>query len=145
MLSIKNVMTITNLSERTIRRYLEDGKLEGTKVGGVWRFTEKQLEAFYGEKEAIKKIRKEATQQVIDFINMPNPEKVDARVCSMIDLRNCEETIELVKLAIMSECSKATDTMTMKFLKEQDDYRFILIGSLEFVHNVTAKIYEILN
>jgi excisionase family DNA binding protein len=145
MMSLKDIMTITNLSERTIRRYLEEGKLEGTKVGGVWRFTEAQLEGFYGAKEAVNKVRKEATQQVIDFINMPNPEKIDARVCTMIDLRNCEETIEKVKQAIMNECSNTTDTMTMKFLKEQDNYRFILIGSLDFVHNVISIIYTILN
>ncbi|MBU1020328.1 MAG: helix-turn-helix domain-containing protein [Firmicutes bacterium] len=144
-MSIKDIMTITNLSERSIRRYLEEGKLEGTKVGGVWRFTEEQLEGFYGEKAAVSKVRKEATQQVLDFINMPNPKKKDARVCTMIDLRNCEETIVKVKQAIMNECSNTTDTMTMKFLKEKDNYRFILIGSLEFVHKVTMKIYTILN
>ena len=145
MLNLKNIMTITNLSERTIRRYLEEGKLVGTKVGGVWRFTEEQLEAFYGYNDAMKKIRKEATQQVLDFINMPNPEKLDVSVCSMIDIRQSEETIKKIKNAVMAECNNASGTMTMKFLKEQDNYRFILVGSLDFIHKVTAKIHEIVN
>ena len=145
MYNIKDIMTITNLSERTIRRYLKEGKLDGTKVGGVWRFTDAQLENFYGYKEAMKKIRKEATQQVVDFINMPNPEKQNTRVCTMIDLINEDDVIEDVKQAIMNECNNATDTMTMKFLKEQNNFRFILIGSLEFIYNVTKKVYEIVN
>ena len=145
MLSLKNIMTITNLSERTIRRYLKEGKLVGTKVGGVWRFTEAQLEAFYGYNDAMKKIRKEATQQVLDFINMPNPEKLKGRACSMIDLRESKETIDKVKQAIMTECNNVTETMTMKFLKEQDNYRFILVGSLGFIEKVTTKISQIVS
>ncbi|MFK5883940.1 MAG: helix-turn-helix domain-containing protein [Candidatus Izemoplasma sp.] len=145
MLSLKNIMTITNLSERTVRRHIENGTLVGTKVGGVWRFSEEQLESFYGTKDAIKKIRKEATQQIVDFINMPNPDKLNARACIMIDLRVEEAVIEEIKSLVMSECNKAIGTMTMKFLNEQDNYRFILIGTLEFIETVTTKIYQIVS
>ncbi len=143
MFSIKDIMTITNLSERTIRRYLETGKIEGTKVGGVWRFTEDQLNDFYGYNDAIKKIRSEATQIVVDFINMPNPEKLKAKACIMIDLRIDEKEIEEVKSTVMSECNQAQGTMKMKFLKEQDNYRFILSGTLDFIQQVTTKIHSL--
>lgn len=145
MFSVKDIMTITNLSERTIRRNLEAGTLEGTKIGGVWRFTEEQLENFYGAKEAVSKVRKEATEQVVDFINMPNTGKQNARACIMIDLSNKEEVVNEVKEAIFVECNNASDTMTMKFLKEKDIYRFVIIGSLEFIQRVTSITYEILN
>ena len=145
MLSIKDIMTITNLGERTIRRYLESGDLEGTKIGGVWRFTEEQLESFFSYKDAVKKVRKEATQQVLDFINMPNVNSGNNRVCIMIDLVCNEKIINEVKQVILKECNNTTDTMTMRFLKEQEIFRFILVGSLEFIHNVTDKIYKIIN
>jgi hypothetical protein len=63
----------------------------------------------------------------------------------MIDLRVDEEVIEEVKTTVMNECNKSTGTMTMKFLNEQNNYRFILIGTLEFIQNVTTKIHQIVN
>lgn len=145
MFNIKEIMIITSLSERTVRRYLESGKIEGTKVGGVWSFTQEQVNNFYGDKEVLKQIRREATQQVVDFINMPNPERLEARACVMIDLRMEPKVIDEVKLAVMNECKKATGTMTMKFLSEQNNYRFILIGTLDFIQNVTTIINQIVS
>ena len=142
MFSIKDIMVITNLSERTIRRHLESGKIKGSKVGGVWRFTEEQLNGFYDYNDAIKKIRSEATQIVFDFINMPNPEKLRSNACIMIDLRIDEKEIEEVKSIVMDECNLAQCTMKMKFLKEQDNYRFILSGTLDFIQQVTTKIHR---
>jgi len=143
MLSLKDVMTMTSLSERTIRRYLETGQLEGTKVGGVWRFTQEQLEGFYEYGKGMKTLRKQATNEVLDFINMPNPEKLGAKACVMIDLIQDEEIIEQAKQMVMKACNEVNGPMTMKFLKEQDNYRFILTGPLDFISDVTLLINEL--
>ena len=36
-----------NVTTRSIRNYLQEGKLHGTKAGGKWRFTEQDLYDFF--------------------------------------------------------------------------------------------------
>lgn len=43
MYNLKEVMKMSKMGERTLRRYLKEGILEGSKIGGVWRFSEKQI------------------------------------------------------------------------------------------------------
>ncbi len=143
MYSLKDIIVLTNLSERTIRRYISEGKLEGTKVGGVWRFTEEQLDNFYGFKEAIKTIKREIGMEVTDFINMPNPKKKQTHTCLMIDLNIDEELMEKVKYAILDECNKHTD-MKMKFYTDKDNYRVLLIGSLDFITSTSIIVQNII-
>jgi len=43
---ISDLMTMFNLSERTIRRHLREGILKGKKIGGSWRFDEKDISEY---------------------------------------------------------------------------------------------------
>lgn len=46
--SVEELANELNVTTRTIRNYLRDGKLKGTKVGGQWRFTKENLVEFMG-------------------------------------------------------------------------------------------------
>ncbi|NDP22459.1 MAG: helix-turn-helix domain-containing protein [Paludibacter sp.] len=46
-LSVKEIGEKTNWDERTIRRYLKDGKLKGSKPGGSWIIAQSDFDAFY--------------------------------------------------------------------------------------------------
>ncbi|MEC9485365.1 MAG: helix-turn-helix domain-containing protein [Candidatus Izemoplasma sp.] len=45
--TLKDIMEITRLSERTIRRYLKQGKLNGDKIGKEWRFQEEDVKQLF--------------------------------------------------------------------------------------------------
>jgi excisionase family DNA binding protein len=47
--SVKEVCELLGVSRRTITSYVNDGKLKGSKIGGRWVFTEKQLKEFINE------------------------------------------------------------------------------------------------
>lgn len=53
MFSVEQVASELNVTTRTIRNYLKEGKLQGTKVGGQWRFSEKDIYAFLGNSDDI--------------------------------------------------------------------------------------------
>ena len=45
--SVQELAEQLNVTTRSIRNYLQEGKLHGTKAGGKWRFTEQDLYDFY--------------------------------------------------------------------------------------------------
>lgn len=46
MYNIKEVAAILEVTTRTVHTYLKDGRLKGQKVGGKWKITKENLEAF---------------------------------------------------------------------------------------------------
>ena len=53
MLSIKEVAEFLNVSERSIFRYIHDGRLKATKIG-YWRINEDDLQEFLNKNSNIK-------------------------------------------------------------------------------------------
>ena len=51
-LTKKEAAEILGVSERTIARYLHDGKLKGALIGKLWRITESDIKDFYEETKA---------------------------------------------------------------------------------------------
>jgi excisionase family DNA binding protein len=69
MYRLKDLMTMFQIPERTIRRHLSDKILTGSKVGGVWRFTEEDLHA-YLDQPSMKQIKaKNRLGFLLDFLN----------------------------------------------------------------------------
>lgn len=53
MFSVEQVAQKLEVTTRTIRNYLKEGKLEGTKVGGQWRFSLANIYDFLGKREDV--------------------------------------------------------------------------------------------
>lgn len=56
LLTIKEVAKILRVSERSVNRYIESGRLRAVKIG-QWRIRQKDLEKFLKESENIKKAK----------------------------------------------------------------------------------------
>lgn len=54
LLTIKEVAKILRVSERSVNRYIEAGRLRASRIG-QWRIKEKDLEKFLKSNENIKK------------------------------------------------------------------------------------------
>jgi len=57
LLTIKEVAEILRVSERSVNRYIEAGRLRASRIG-QWRIKQSDLEKFLKENSNIKKIRK---------------------------------------------------------------------------------------
>ena len=62
-------MEMFSLSERTVRRHLQEGILQGTKVGGSWRFSDEDLRQYLDSKTMRKSIQKTALLELYDYFN----------------------------------------------------------------------------
>ena len=49
--SLSDIAKITKLTDRTIRNYLANGTLKGTKIGGQWRFTQNDVKALFNNED----------------------------------------------------------------------------------------------
>ena len=139
MYSIKDLMTMYSMSERSIRRYLSEGAISGTKVGGVWRFTEEDMESFFTEKRVKSKMKNEVNKLLYDFISTPNPKKNDSHCFSMIDIRlSVAENLKL--LDIIFKIISDSNNIQMRYYHEDGNCRYILIGDLDFIETITNTI-----
>lgn len=69
MYKLKDVMEMLKIPERTIRRHLKEGILEGTKVGGVWKFTHEDLKNYLKSNVVQKHIRDEGFKEISNYYN----------------------------------------------------------------------------
>ena len=44
--TVEETAKLFNVTRRTIQSYIKDGKIKGQKIGGMWYFTEDNLQAF---------------------------------------------------------------------------------------------------
>lgn len=49
IMTVKEVSDYLRLAESTVYKLAREGKLPGRKVGGAWRFSRQQLEAWFIE------------------------------------------------------------------------------------------------
>lgn len=54
-LSVEQVATSLGLSEKTVRKYINEGELKAFKLGTSWKITEEDLQAFIQTKSNIQK------------------------------------------------------------------------------------------
>ena len=69
MYNLKDVMEMLKIPERTIRRHLKEGALKGTKIGGVWKFTQEDLKNYLKSNSVQKQIRDEGFREIISYYN----------------------------------------------------------------------------
>lgn len=55
--SVNELAEQLGVTTRSIRNYLHEGKLKGTKVGGQWKFSERNLLNFFTEIKQMKQQR----------------------------------------------------------------------------------------
>jgi hypothetical protein len=69
MYDLKEIMNMISIPERTIRRHLKEGLLLGTKVGGVWKFSDEDVVNYLGTSKVSKLINDTALKELIDYYN----------------------------------------------------------------------------
>ena len=137
MYSIKELATITRLSDRTLRNYLESGILQGDKSTGMWRFTNEQVELFLQNDSVKSAIQAKNRAIVTDF--MADTHKKENAICMIWDL---PETDATAVMNFICNAVKGTNSLSMSFEKSEAKTRIILRGKEEEVYQIMAAYHD---
>ena len=81
--TIQDIAAMTGLNERTVRSYLADGRLQGEKTDGAWRFTAEQFGAFLAQDAVRASVRAKANAVVYDFL--ASERRQEPAACLILD------------------------------------------------------------
>lgn len=150
--SIIDIATMTGLSTRTIRTYLKNGLLSGTKKDGAWLFTEEDIGRCLSEPFVKESIRIKSDSLVRDFVDIK--EKSVNSACSIFDyIVNSNEEAELLCDKIIEQINSKHECLgtsreygDIKFSFKYDNNinmaRIILIGPTKLVMEMINKCLE---
>ncbi len=138
MYKLKDLMNMLGVSERTIRRHLKNNVIKGTKIGGVWRFSDEQLKEYFDNENTKTELMMSGKREVIDFLNESrNIENKNS--CLIVDIK---ELSMIRKNQIVMFSNKLTKPFELKYYQKNDYHRFMIVGDkndvskfLNFINN----------
>lgn len=139
--SITDIAIMTRLSTRTIRTYIKNGFLNGTKRDGMWVFSENEVGKFLSEPFVSQSIQIKYDSIVRDFMNIK--QKNINSVCSIFDylVKSNEEAELLCDKIIEQIISKQYGKINFSFSYNQkiNIARVIISGETELVLKMMQK------
>lgn len=143
--TVESLAKMFDLTTRTIRNYLRDGRLKGRKVGGQWRFTQADIEDLLKDAEVTGTLDHQAKQEVLDFLDGVNTDLTGTmQICSIVDLYITAEAAQEKSQALCDLINGAEETGFLRFwfnyVEAEDKARFVLFASPE----LTCTAMEIL-
>jgi hypothetical protein len=139
--TLNNIATMTGLTTRTLRNYLQMGLLIGEKVDGVWRFSEEQLYAFMDNPTVRQGMHAKQNAIVTDFLLMGG--RKENRTCVILDY--CMDWDD-AKRAIDFFCEKINeqgdDELRFGMERHKKNVRLIISGSETAVKEIMKRYYE---
>lgn len=146
--TVEEIAEMTSVTSRTIRNYIKKGLLKGRKVGGVWRFTRKDIEDLFDKSTFINKVSEINKQYVYDFLdNKSMDNSTNNNVCTILDYHSSskQKALDLFN-DIMS--SFGDDFIGVRifyeYLESESKARFTIFSDLrlmsEILNLVNSKI-----
>jgi len=136
--TVQQIAKMLDLHEKTIQRYIREGKIKAQKVGKSWRITKDNLDEFTGT------VEKEGDESVKATKNKRIEHRV--MVSSVVDIDDCsrEEAIRISNTLTAVLNSRNFDfensSMHTQYIEQEHRLRLMLWGHLEFMENIIASI-----
>lgn len=138
--TVEDIANMTGLTTRTIRNYLKDGRLEGKKIGGQWRFTMEDIKKLFDNGTVSKDIQDNKKQQVLDFIDGVNTDMNGSiQICTIVDYYcdKVEAAKEMMdKLMTVINNNEGTENFSKysyEYIEKEGKARFTLFGNPSFI------------
>ncbi len=100
MYNLKELMQMLKIPERTLRRHLKEGLLVGTKVGGIWKFTQEEIEGYIGKEKIQKHIKDEGLKDIMDYYRLHVEDKSEVvfmLIKKFNDITTVKQFLEVTK------------------------------------------------
>lgn len=136
--TVGDIVSLTSLTDRTIRNHLRSGALQGRKIGGQWRFTTEDIKRFMNRGEVVTTLEKEQKRMVHDFMDGIGADGAgETRVCTVADLylpqqearKKSEELCELVN----ATRGEKNLQYRYSYARAEGRARFLLLASPKFL------------
>ncbi len=144
--SITDIALMTSLSTRTIRTYIKNGLLNGSKKDGAWVFSEEDIEKFFHEPFVIQGVKIKYESMVRDF--MDNRHKSSNSVCFIFDYlissieeaeALCDKIIEQINLNNESSADYGKINFSFNYDDKINIVRIIITGEAETALKIIQK------
>ncbi len=136
---LNEVATMSGLSTRTLRNYLNQGFLKGDKTDGTWRFTVEDIERFFAEPFVKESLRIKRTAAVFDFL--ADRKKETEQTCVILDIpSSLKKGNEIAEFF----CRQIENVSGIDFRYDRDGGcgRIILYGAAESVATLMKAYYS---
>ena len=137
--SINDLAQMTGLTTRTLRNYINAGALTGEKDEGVWRFSGRDLEAFFADPGAQRAVR--AAQKAILYDFLLDERKKSAQICAVIDVPTDEPKRISSFFCEKMKAEAFGESIQFAYEREQTQARVTLRGGISDVHRLLSA-YE---
>ena len=139
--TLNNIATMTGLTTRTLRNYLQMGLLTGEKVDGVWRFSEEQLYAFMDHPTVRQGMHAKQNAIVTDFLLMGG--RKESRTCVILDYcMEWEDAKSVIDFFTDKINEQGDDELRFGMERHKKSVRLILSGSERAVREIMKCYYE---
>lgn len=135
--TINELSTMSGLTTRTLRNYMNLGILNGSKQDGIWKFNEIQINDFFSHPSVKPSVQAKNKAIVYDFL--ADDSKNENSICAILDLQqNKAEQACALCITKINE----TESQNIRFSYEhfKDTGRVILSGPQEFVTDVLNQL-----
>lgn len=141
--TVRDVAQMTGLTERTIRNYIKDGKLQGKKVGVQWRFTKEDIENLFEGPYVSNKVKENDYERITRFINQKPI--AGTGVILINEAAENEKALEKKVEEIISFVNQHKDfRFSYQYFKEDKIAQFILIGDIKLIEGFVEKRREVI-
>ena len=136
--TVSDVAQMTGLTERTIRNYIKDGKLQGKKVGVQWRFTEEDIGNLFQDPSVSGKVMENNHEKITRFIEQKPIAETGAILINEA-VENEKELEKKVEKIIDFVNQNKNFRFSYQYFKEDKIAQFILIGNIKTIGEFMEK------
>lgn len=138
--TIEDVAAFTGLTDRTLRSYLKEGRLTGTKEEGAWRFGPEDLERLLEDGGARRAMEANRNAAVYDFLLGGQPED---RCCVIRDIPAEKGEEEALRTRLLERVNREEGQVRFSYSYGVDrrgrgSARVILTGPTERVRAILS-------
>ena len=138
--TIADVAVFTGLTDRTLRSYLKEGRLTGTKEEGAWRFTPEDLERLLEDGGARRAIEANRNAAVYDFLLGDQPEDC---CCMIRDILVPDGEEEALRVRLLERVDREDGQVKFSYSYGVDrrgrgSARVIFVGPTAAVQSILA-------
>ncbi len=137
--SVDDVARLLKLHEKTVQRYIREGRLQANKVGKAWRINGHDLSQFVEGTDSTGGGKKtDARPQDTQVSNVSISTVVD------IDVLDMEQGMRIVNTMTAAlnakQASYGASSMSAQMIEPESKVRIMLWGSIRFMENMLASI-----
>ena len=139
--TINEVATMTGLTTRTLRTYIQMGVLNGEKRGGVWRFSAEDVSALITNPYVRPSIQAKSKAVVFDFL--ADTEKKTNELCVILDLYAEKDEAEEISAFFCDGINRSEATgWQFRFDRSGKHVRVSLSGPEDAVAQLLSAYYH---